>query len=373
MHPSGTERGMSLGAYWKLLQRIAVVAGCVDLVYLGLFFAIGMPVMALLNLVSAAAYALAYRLLSARRNAWAVAIMWTEVVVHSSACTLLLGWNSGVHYFLMVFLPAVATARSTRKATGAALFILLLYLGLDALAMVLPPAYPLSPQAALLLRWVSITLVFVMFGYTGHYYVASVREAERRLNLLATTDPMTGLLNRRHFLAMASREMSQASRSGAPAAMVLVDIDLFKRFNDEHGHAVGDKAICHVAALLSSQLRDGDLIGRWGGEEFILMLPGTSPEGAAQLCERLRERTEANPVQAGELSLPVTVSVGLAAIDVQAPLEEAIQGADCALYGAKAEGRNRVCQRADLGEPPASGRPRAPAAGVPWLRSGSPS
>jgi diguanylate cyclase (GGDEF)-like protein len=348
MQRSGIERAMSTGAYWKLLQRIAVIAGCVDLVYLCAFWAIGMPVTALLNLVSAASYAVAYQLLAMRRNRWAVTIMWTEVIVHASACTVLLGWNTGVHYFLMVFLPAVATARSTRNAVLSAGFILAIYLGLDAVSTVVAPAYPLSGQAALALRWLNITIVFMMFGYTGYYHVHCVRDAERRLSLLATTDAMTGLLNRRHFLEMASREMSKADRSGAPMTVALVDIDLFKRVNDEHGHATGDKVICHVSTLLACEMRDGDLLGRWGGEEFILLLPGTGVDGASQLCERLRDRVECTPVEVGPLRIPVTVSIGVSGVDIRAPLDDSIQGADCALYGAKAEGRNRICLRADL-------------------------
>ncbi|NRF67194.1 GGDEF domain-containing protein [Aquincola sp. S2] len=334
--------GMSRAAFWLMLRRIAVFAGCVDLIYLVVFFVLGMPVMAIVNVVSLGMYAAAWHLLGQRRNLPAVLLMWTEVLVHAGLCTVLLGWASGVHYFLLVFISAVAVSRAARHATTALAFLLLVYLGLDAATQLIPIRYPLPNEVTTALRWLNITVVFVMFGYTGRYYVQRVAEAEARLREMATTDAMSGLWNRRHFLTLAQGQIERARRDGSAVALVLADIDHFKQVNDRHGHDAGDRVIQHVSGLLHGQLRAGDLLGRWGGEEFILLLPGCDAPGAAQLCERMRAHIARSPCEAGAGMIPVTVSFGVMPMPVDVPFEQAVQQADAALYRAKGAGRNRV-------------------------------
>lgn len=341
-HPSAVTTGMSRAAFWLMVRRIAVFAGSVDLVYLVVFFVLGMPVMALLNLVSMGMYAAAWWLLGRRRNVPAVLLMWTEVMVHAGLCTVLLGWASGVHYFLLVFIAAVAVSRTPSHATAALAFLLLAYLGLDAATQVIPVRYPLPDAVTTGLRWLNITVVFVMFGYTGRYYVQRVAEAEARLRELATTDAMSGLWNRRHFQALAEGELQRARRQGSALAVVLADIDHFKLVNDRYGHDAGDRVIRHVSQSMREQLRAGDLIGRWGGEEFILLLPGCDPAGAARLCERMRQHVAQSPCDVGGQHIPVTVSFGVIPLPADEPFEEAVRRADSALYRAKNAGRDQV-------------------------------
>ena len=341
-HAGAATTGMSRTAFWLMLRRIAVFAGGVDLVYLVVFFLLGMPVMAALNLVSLGMYATAWWLLGRRRNLPAVLLMWTEVMVHAGLCTVLLGWASGAHYFLLVFIAAVAVSRTPSHATAALVFLLLAYLGLDAATQVIPVRYPLPDTATTALRWLSISIVFVMFGYTGRYYVQRVAEAEARLRDLATTDAMSGLWNRRHFQALAEGELARARRQGSALAVVLADIDHFKQVNDRYGHEAGDHVIRHVPKTMREQLRAGDLIGRWGGEEFILLLPGCDSAGAAQLCERMRQHVARSPCDAGGQQIPVTVSFGVMPLPLDEPFELAVRHADGALYRAKRAGRDRV-------------------------------
>ena len=345
----GIDTALSRAPFWLMLRRIAVLAGCVDLTYLVVFLGLGMPGMAWPNLLSLSMYVAAYWLLGRRRNVPAVLLMWTEVLVHSSVSTILLGWASGTHYFLLVFLPAVALSRSPKQASMALTFLLFVYLGLDALSQVISPVYALDPWVATALRWLSISVVFVMFGYTGRYYVEHVLLAERRLRQAATTDHLSGLSNRRHFLQLATTEMERSARYGEVLTLILADIDHFKQVNDLHGHPAGDSVIRHISSLLMAHLRSMDLVGRWGGEEFIILLPSTGLQGAAQLCERIRERVENTPCEVADgVALTVTLSFGVHQLNLAGGLEQAIQRADAALYEAKRGGRNRVTvSRAD--------------------------
>lgn len=159
---------------------------------------------------------------------------------------------------------------------------------------------------------------------------------------LATVDGLTGLHNRNYFFAEAERQLDHARRHDEPVAVVMVDIDHFKRINDTYGHPVGDEVIRMVAGRMRDALRDGDVLGRYGGEEFALMTPQTAAS-AGHLAERLRQTVcgEAFPTAAG--LLPVTISVGVAHLDGgQEDLRQLLARADAELYKAKQTGRNRV-------------------------------
>ncbi len=161
---------------------------------------------------------------------------------------------------------------------------------------------------------------------------------------LARTDPLTGLPNRGHLFALAEREFAVARRYGRPLTVGMIDVDLFKSINDRYGHARGDAVLRGVAGRARALLRDVDLLGRYGGEEFVLLMPETGLEAARVAAERLRERIGTEPFSAEGEEIPVTVSLGLAAWEPRrdASLEALLQRADRALYEAKAAGRNRV-------------------------------
>lgn len=165
----------------------------------------------------------------------------------------------------------------------------------------------------------------------------------RRLEYLSQHDALTGLLNRRAIESLMDKEAQHLHRFGDPFALVLIDVDHFKRVNDRLGHAAGDLVLSAVASVLQSQAREVDHVARFGGEEFCVLLPRTDGEGARQAAERFREAVLATVVPWSDESVTVTVSVGVAATtDPTEALHNILRRADEALYRAKAEGRNRV-------------------------------
>jgi two-component system, sensor histidine kinase LadS len=173
--------------------------------------------------------------------------------------------------------------------------------------------------------------------------------AREKAEFQATIDSLTGIYNRRGLLEKAEREVKLALRSGRPLSVVMLDIDHFKRVNDAHGHARGDKVLRDLASSVGRDMRSTDLFGRVGGEEFLLVLPDTSRESAVQLAERLREHI-AKEVSVGVPPMPVTASFGVAWITGSSRDLDRLQSeADSALYRAKQKGRNRV-ESADLTE-----------------------
>ena len=168
----------------------------------------------------------------------------------------------------------------------------------------------------------------------------------RRLRLLALTDELTGLPNRRNVLAFLGQQAHAAHRSGQPLSVVSFDIDHFKRINDTYGHDGGDRALKRMAVLASQAQRGNDRLGRVGGEEFLLVLPGTAATTAAEIAERTRKTIEATPFDEVTPGLHITVSLGVSAWVAGKEAEEAVEvlikRADEALYRAKEGGRNRV-------------------------------
>lgn len=171
---------------------------------------------------------------------------------------------------------------------------------------------------------------------------AELSAANEKLVRAARVDHLTGLLNRRGFNEEAEAESFRAFRSGRQFSVVLADVDLFKQVNDGYGHACGDHVLKRVAATLSERTRDVDRVARWGGEEFILLLPETDAEGAAVLAEKLREAIAENVYEYQGQRLSITMTFGIAEHRKGEALETCIARADTALYTGKERGRNRV-------------------------------
>ncbi len=172
---------------------------------------------------------------------------------------------------------------------------------------------------------------------------AELREANLKLSELAATDSLTGLPNNRAFREALGRELARSQRAGTPVALIMVDIDFFKRVNDTYGHAAGDDVLRAVAQSLRGALRAGDLAARYGGEEFVLLLPATDLAGASVVGERVRRAIESTPVALTDgTSLGVTASFGVALARGVGDASGVFARADAALYAAKRGGRNRV-------------------------------
>ncbi|MHB8772323.1 MAG: diguanylate cyclase [Syntrophales bacterium] len=188
--------------------------------------------------------------------------------------------------------------------------------------------------------------------------ITEQQAAEKELMRLATTDTLTGLANRRHFVHALDLELARIKRhAGMEAAVCMCDLDHFKQINDSYGHAVGDAVLQAFADCLREPLRRTDLAGRFGGEEFCLLLPGTNQHNAQILAERLRQRMSDTAIATDGQSVSVTVSIGVTVLSkTDASPDDALGRADAALYAAKNQGRDRVVgwERPDVSDAPAA-------------------
>jgi diguanylate cyclase (GGDEF)-like protein len=187
-------------------------------------------------------------------------------------------------------------------------------------------------------------------GYSKLVFV--VNEISERVLLykeiqrLANQDPLTNCFNRRHFMTLAEQELQRAVRYKRSLSLIFLDIDFFKKFNDQYGHQIGDQVLRCVVNLCQEQLRTVDIMGRYGGEEFVILMPETSTEGALQAAERIRGEIENMKVMTTSGELSVTVSIGITSLLFNSrktpSLDDLIKRADQALYSAKLSGRNSV-------------------------------
>jgi diguanylate cyclase (GGDEF)-like protein len=171
------------------------------------------------------------------------------------------------------------------------------------------------------------------------------REAEQlgaELNQLAITDSLTRIMNRRGITVSLLDAMAQAERYDTPLSVAMGDVDHFKRVNDTHGHEAGDKVLAQIASVLSEALRMPDKVGRYGGEEFLVVFPHTTLSQARKIAERMRGEVQRNEIDLGTTKVKATISLGVTQFRKGEDLEQLLSRADSALYQAKSGGRNLV-------------------------------
>ncbi len=208
---------------------------------------------------------------------------------------------------LLAGVPAMAEILPRRGAWRQALLALVLWVA----AMVLPDATVID--------WYFVAIAVVVVPLTMHVCVQMVE----RMNDLALSDPLTGVLNRNGLAMQAPLGTSLARRAGLPTTVVAIDLDLFKAYNDQHGHPAGDRLLAQLTEAWSGELREADVLARTGGDEFVVVLPGTSPEEAAPLLERMSERS------------PAEWTAGVVLWEDGVDLETAMAAADAILYASK--------------------------------------
>lgn len=169
-------------------------------------------------------------------------------------------------------------------------------------------------------------------------------EAYDKIEHLALTDMLTGIANRRNITNLMGKEASRSTRNGSNFSLIMCDIDFFKNVNDTYGHDTGDYVLKRVAEIIQLSIRQQDIVARWGGEEFLIVLPETGMEPASSVAEKLRSTIESEKMEFGDHSFKVTMTFGVAIYEKELGIEKSIKKADDALYEGKQTGRNKVVE-----------------------------
>ncbi|WP_062463193.1 GGDEF domain-containing protein [Demequina soli] len=298
-------------------------------------------------------------LVRAGRQLAGAAVYLAAATIGMIDMAFVLGWGSGHHLYLITSAQLVFLMFTDRQRAWRWLFVVL-----SAVAFLVaqlgapgvgPYARPDELSGIFAANAIGTATLMYILSVVAHHRAGTARaEATRqaeRAEYLANTDPLTGLANRRPVTA---RLEQLAAADGATYCVAIADLDRFKQLNDVHGHACGDRVLAALGDRLRGQVRVTDLLGRWGGEEFIVVLAGTSLPDAAVMMERMRRIVGDHPIECGDHAHAVTVSVGVADGVADRMSHRVVKRADDALYDAKLAGRDRV-QLRPLGEP---GAPR---------------
>lgn len=280
----------------------------------------------------------------ARIFVFGLLLFWLIYLSALSMLTLSLGRIAGFQTLLLGMFPIMVV--SARMATGIKLALVIVFtlyaIGLQEIAGTTQPANQLDATAFSLMRGLNFaTAIFAISSIVWRYF-RLINEQQANLTQLATTDLLTGLHNRRMMTDFADREVARSLRHGLPLSILMCDLDHFKAINDEYGHEAGDGALAGFAELLKMAVRESEAMCRWGGEEFLVLLPNTDLAGAAVVAERIRSAVEQTPFAAGEKPSQLTLTIGAASLRPNENLQQLIKRADDALYAGKRAGRNQV-------------------------------
>lgn len=335
---------VTTSVFWRLMMRVCLVGGLTHGVFGLLFYELGASILAWVNVGSVLMFAFSFFLLRKKHNNLAVLLVFIELFGHAGLAVRMIGWESGFNYYLLLVAPIIVTSnfRNTHSKLLLVVAVCFFYLMLDGVIRDLTPVYSLSSTAINGLRYFNIVVTFVLLTYLSFIYMGMIKKAESQLQWAASTDALTGLLNRRRLGEIIEYEMTRSKREPRTLCFLLGDIDYFKRINDSYGHDAGDRVLVATSQALRSVVREQDSISRWGGEEFLIVLPNTTLESATLVGERIVALFQPLQVPVGEQNVPVTMTFGLSSCHQGESVEQAIARADAALYQGKSAGRNRL-------------------------------
>lgn len=280
-----------------------------------------------------------------------VLIVWALVVIREPVVSGELGWASGQALYYVV-LPQVLFLHlglSVRARIGATLALVSWTLWRSGQGVDTASRIVLEPELTHALFAMNLALVVLIASVLALLTLVSVRRLEAELSALAATDVLTGLPNRRSFSLVMESLARESSRNGTRFVLGLLDVDHFKRINDIHGHSVGDDVLRRCAEVLRAELKAGDRVFRWGGEEFAIVFRDSDLERAHVASERLRTRLQ-DALSIVREGMTLTVTVGLAQWSPGESLDDLFRRADAALYAGKDAGRDRTVSVAADGE-----------------------
>ena len=339
--------------FFTVMDYIYGIGTLAHFLLLPTLYTLGADVLLVYNVISIFAFSTCFVLNRKARHNIAFFIMYIEVNIHSWLATYYLGWEAGFYQHILVLAPIIFfnTCCNIRPKIIAAA-------GLSASFFMMFSSYHNSHLGIInsesfiseIFLFANTITTIVIYSCIGYYYSEAaeksenkLRDAQEKAETLANTDQLTKINNRHAMALHLKKEVKQANLLHQSLLVVLCDIDNFKKLNDGYGHEYGDHVLSNVAAALQNSVRKNDRLARWGGEEFIILLPDTSAEEGLLLTDRLREsiasltyeyRSQAYP--------PITMTFGLSCYSQNHDINDCINEADKALYTGKLEGKNRV-------------------------------
>ena len=319
--------------------------------FIPLFLWLGIKEMVILNIFSTTFLLSGIAFTRKKIHIPAFVIGATEIIIHAIFAVYYVGWDSGFHYYLIVLVPFLFFWPSwqTNLKIFSSLLLFFVYACLFFFSQISPPVHQMQNWQINLTTILNVFVAFATFAAVALYYQVTTNEVEQklrevnaRLDEMARTDPLTELHNRRTIVERMDEEENHSQKSGQKYSIIMADIDHFKSFNDRYGHSFGDQILVSIADLLKSATRAEDVVARWGGEEFLVLLPDTAGEEASEVADRMRMVISQTPLYMEGREIHLSMTFGVAECITDGGIHECIERADQALYKGKGNGRNQV-------------------------------
>lgn len=329
---------------YLVINTVGFVGITVHLFLIPIFYWLDLKLLSLFNVFSSIMWISAWLLNKRGKHQEAVILMTIEVTLHTLLVVPVMGWHSGFQYYLFAAIPFTLF---NNKLEGYAIilvsvFMCIIFIILSALTHGEVESEVFSGKLVPIFNNINIIISFTALCVISYYFRVASISLEKELEKQAHTDPLTGLLNRRRMRDFLEQQGTLASRNQSALTLVFVDIDYFKQFNDTYGHHCGDFIIGAAAEFMKNHLRKDDAIARWGGEEFLIVLPDTDIQGARIIAEKIRKAIAEEEFHLGGQVFKITMTFGLSQYNFDHTIEECLKLADMALYKGKEAGRNLV-------------------------------
>jgi len=344
-----TEAGKKRLAF--VMEKALIASFIGHICFIPLFCWLRIPEMVVVNFISATSLFFSVSFTRKKKYLPAFIIGTVEMITHAIVAVYYVGWVSGFHYYLLVLAPMVFFWPNWRQMTkvSTSLTLYLIYGGLYLFSQNYSPVYSVEAWKLQMTTLFNALVAFSTFASVTLYYQSNVEAAERhlreansRLDELANKDPLTDLHNRRTIVERIDDQENRSHDDGKQFSIIMADIDHFKLFNDRYGHQFGDLVLVQISKLLKNATRSKDVVARWGGEEFLVLLPETGGIEAKEVAERMRIAISSSPFYIDDIDVQITMTFGVAECTTNLGINECIDLADKALYQGKKNGRDQV-------------------------------
>jgi diguanylate cyclase (GGDEF)-like protein len=348
MRSSENRKRLFTTEYIRFSRYSIFAAGAVHALFLALFFYFGVFPMVIFNIFSLLIYAYCLNILNSSVEGGSSKILgwlvYIEITSHAVFSSYYVGVHSGFHYYigLLAVLPFLTFSDSATTRMVKVALIIISFSFLDAGLIDYIPPYILEQDHTYGLRIFNAAMFITSATLVSLFYAKASYDVRKKLEHVSTTDELTGLYNRRLFIHLAENELKEIKRNNSTVSIILLDIDNFKKINDKYGHKCGDLTLQNISDILRQTVRPKDIVSRWGGEEFLVLLPDTDIAHAEVVAERLRKNIENEPLVCQEIEFKVTATLGLVSNNAQEEqLDRLIEQADNAMYTGKSRGKNQ--------------------------------
>ncbi|MCX8128777.1 MAG: GGDEF domain-containing protein [Clostridia bacterium] len=337
--------------FYLVINYTSIIGFIAHASFIPLFAFLEVKFLVFVNILSCISYAVCFFLNRKGKQNISFFIGIIEVVIHAVLATYFLGWNSGFHMYVICLIPLLFyasticnTAKKLLIITLSLVYLFMNYFSLNTAPVIILPQTPLSR-----LNYMNISMCFVVLALLSYYYSKAASKFEdklksvnKELEFLAFTDPLTGLHNRRRMLDEIENQIQFSRMSSKPFTLIIGDIDDFKNFNDEHTHDCGDFILVHIAAIMKKIVDTKGKIARWGGEEFMIVLPDTDLAKGKEIAEALRKEICSDSASYHGNKLFVSITFGICEYKRNLKVQDIISIADKYLYIGKKSGKNCV-------------------------------